>query len=375
MGALANETMIKLLVITSLIFFYISGFCQYPFIIHARSTTLKGKEMYFNIFNNTDITALQIDSAVFKDGYLQIKGEMHQQSSFANFTVKDKKKYISADFIVQLGNNNVNLELVEGVEQPLKLISDAKDNLISDEISNLYYQGIKAWKLDSTEQPTSEMITALLDQQRSYLERYPNDFGSVLILYRLGRSDFSSEFAQRILKTLKTFSDSIKNVTLAKELYNEKTALIQHYQSSRIGNSVLKFSVKDVNNKLFKIDELKGYNYVIAFSATWCGPCQKQLPKLKALYERYKGKGLKVVYFNIDDDVVRWRNHVRKNKLNWINVSERLKPIESKIEKLFGVYAIPVYFLVNKKGIIIYNSSEIDRELDQLETYIKKMIK
>jgi hypothetical protein len=46
---------------------------------------------------------------------------------------------------------------------------------------------------------------------------------------------------------------------------------------------------------------------------------------LKALYDKYKASGLKVVYINTDDDVVRWKNHVMKNELVWINVSEKLK--------------------------------------------------
>lgn len=100
----------------------------------------------------------------------------------------------------------------------------------------------------------------------------------------------------------------------------------------------------------------------------------EKLPKLKELYRTYKKKGLKVIYFNNDDNVTRWKEHVLVNKLDWINVSERLKPSASKIQKSFGVYAIPTCLIVNKEGVIVYNSDETDPGLDHIESYIKRAI-
>ncbi|RYE52778.1 MAG: redoxin domain-containing protein [Sphingobacteriales bacterium] len=118
----------------------------------------------------------------------------------------------------------------------------------------------------------------------------------------------------------------------------------------------------------------KPSTFFSCLSATWCQPCQKQLPLLKGLYDRYKSSGLKVVYFNIDDDVVKWKAHVKKNQLSWINVSEKQKFSNSKIPKSFGVYAVPTCILVDTSGKITYNSDQEDAGLDQLEAAIKKTI-
>lgn len=91
------------------------------------------------------------------------------------------------------------------------------------------------------------------------------------------------------------------------------------------------------------------------------------------LYAKYKQQGLKVVYFNNDDDVTRWKNHVSSNQLTWINVSEKLKPNVSKIQKSFGVYAVPSCILVDKQGIIAYNSDESDTGIERIESYIRKV--
>lgn len=130
----------------------------------------------------------------------------------------------------------------------------------------------------------------------------------------------------------------------------------------------------DINNKIFNNNSLLGRNYLIVFSATWCIPCQYQLPKLKQLYENYKSKGLIVVYFNNDDNVKKWKAHVQKNKLSWINVSERLKPSQSKIQKSFAIYAVPTCLLIDKTGKIVYNSNETDTELTELEANVKRLL-
>lgn len=78
-----------------------------------------------------------------------------------------------------------------------------------------------------------------------------------------------------------------------------------------------------------------------------------------------------MVYFNNDDDVVRWKGHVKKNGLTWINVSERLKFSDSKIPKSFGIYAVPTCILIDAKGKITYNSDQEDTGLDKLEAAIK----
>ncbi|NQX43225.1 Thiol-disulfide isomerase or thioredoxin [Pedobacter steynii] len=366
----------KLFLTTTLLCFCISGFSQHNFTIKANSSTLSGKKIYFEIFNNHNFIPLRHDSVTFENGQLKIDGQLNDFSSGAVFYLKDKGKFISTSFVIDSGENNINLELLNETSKILTLKSDVKGNLIFDEVNAIPLRKLKAecTPVNGYYNPSRALLTVILNEQRIKLGEYPNDFGSVLYLYRLGRTDLSAEFAKSILETLSTFSEPMRNSALAKKLYNEKTQLINNVKSAKIGNQASEFKVRTVSNQMFSNRELKGQNYLIVFSATWCGPCQLQLPMLKKMYNKYKNKGLKVIYFNNDDDVVRWKKHVQSNKLDWINVSECLKPAVSKIQKSFGVYAVPTCLLVNKAGTIVYNSDEMDTELDQLESYLIKTI-
>ncbi len=81
-----------------------------------------------------------------------------------------------------------------------------------------------------------------------------------------------------------------------------------------------------------------------------CGPCIESVPKLNALQENFRSKGLEILAVNAYDAKPAIHYFVSKYKPAY--------PIAwqgEKLSKQFGVTAYPVVFLINKKGIIIYS--------------------
>lgn len=354
---------------------FISAYGQYKYTLNFSANNLSGKKVYLNIFNNESFTPVKIDSFIIKKGQNIINGPIKQPSNFAAFVVSYKGQNVVTNFVLDSGKNEVTLDTPLTKFKSLTLQSNAKGHVIYNDLNNLFEEMVS-----SSKQPARvngylkipEDLTHKIKQaQLKRLQDYPDDFGSLLYLYRLTRMDALPESAVNNLNALAAFSENLKGSPLGKQLYVEQTSLINNKIAAGAGKEVPLFKVNDINNSLFANSSLKGQPYMIVFSATWCGPCQKQLPKLKKLYQTYYKDGLKVIYFNDDNDVVRWKEHVSKNNLTWINVSERLKPSVSKIPKSFGVYSIPTCLVVNKKGVIIYNSDETDPSIEKLEKFIK----
>jgi thiol-disulfide isomerase/thioredoxin len=64
--------------------------------------------------------------------------------------------------------------------------------------------------------------------------------------------------------------------------------------------SVPKISLKDLSGQTQKLSALRGKVIVLNFWATWCEPCQEELPRLSRLSQSYAGKNVQFVAVCID---------------------------------------------------------------------------
>ena len=112
------------------------------------------------------------------------------------------------------------------------------------------------------------------------------------------------------------------------------------------------------------ISQGRGGNvYLIEFCATWFPPCLESIPHLTALQEKYKKDGLIVVGISIDKDIETVVNFVSKNNAMNYNVgfdkdgiaAEKYMPQES-------AGTIPVSFLVDKTGIVVWSGHPLEME-------------
>jgi thiol-disulfide isomerase/thioredoxin len=58
--------------------------------------------------------------------------------------------------------------------------------------------------------------------------------------------------------------------------------------------------LKDLQGNSQKLASLRGQIVVVNFWATWCGPCQEELPRLSKLAQSYNGKNVRFLAVSID---------------------------------------------------------------------------
>ena len=64
------------------------------------------------------------------------------------------------------------------------------------------------------------------------------------------------------------------------------------------------FELVDLSGKTWRLKELRGKAVLINVWATWCGPCQAELPHIQKLYDRLRDSAdLLVLTLNIDEDL------------------------------------------------------------------------
>lgn len=98
------------------------------------------------------------------------------------------------------------------------------------------------------------------------------------------------------------------------------------------------------------IADYRGEVVLLNLWATWCGPCEWEMPSLQALHEAYAPKGLKVVAVAVDDPGFeqRVRDFVRRKQLTFEVLSEG----SGKIETDYQARGIPATYLIGRDGVI-----------------------
>ncbi len=60
-------------------------------------------------------------------------------------------------------------------------------------------------------------------------------------------------------------------------------------------NSVLNFSLKDLNGNPVDLKQYHGKVVILDVWDTWCSPCRKGIPEFVQLYDQYRDQGLEIV--------------------------------------------------------------------------------
>jgi len=109
------------------------------------------------------------------------------------------------------------------------------------------------------------------------------------------------------------------------------------------------FALKDVDGKTVKLSDLRGDVVLLNFWATWCSPCQIEIPWFVDFQQQYKDRKFAVVGVSLDDDG--WTSvkpYLEKRKINY-----RVVVGTEETSQLYGgIDALPTTFLIDRSGRI-----------------------
>ncbi|MCO6460567.1 MAG: TlpA family protein disulfide reductase [Saprospiraceae bacterium] len=139
----------------------------------------------------------------------------------------------------------------------------------------------------------------------------------------------------------------------------------------KIGQKAPQISVLTIEGKPFKLTDLHGKIVLIDFWASWCGPCVKEQPLLKSIYEKYsalqKAGKFEIIGVSFDKSRADWLRTVNRQKITWPQVSD-LKYWKSSIAKNYGIQLLPFNVIIDGQGTIIalnLHGKELEQFLEQ----------
>ena len=125
----------------------------------------------------------------------------------------------------------------------------------------------------------------------------------------------------------------------------------------------------DLKGERIDLKQYQGKVVLLNFWATWCAPCQLELPKFEAWQKQYAAQGFQVLAVSMDDGDAPVRRTVRRLHLNF--------PVmmgDAELgDKYGGVLGLPITFLIDRKGNV---AAKIKGESDlrAMESQVKILL-
>ena len=106
------------------------------------------------------------------------------------------------------------------------------------------------------------------------------------------------------------------------------------------------FRVGTPEKQQLKLSEFKGKVVFLNFWATWCKPCEEEMPSMERLHQRFKDKGLVVLAISEDADGAVVAPYLKKHRLSFpVGLDPKMA-----VAGLYGVWALPSTFIIDKRG-------------------------
>ena len=108
------------------------------------------------------------------------------------------------------------------------------------------------------------------------------------------------------------------------------------------------FSLPQLNGETRRLSAYRGKVVLLDFWATWCEPCQEEVPHFVDLQNKYGQQGLQIIAISMDDSPDPVRQFCQRFKMNYPVVMGN-----ATIGELYGgVLGLPIAFLVTRDGRI-----------------------
>ncbi|MBX6773057.1 MAG: redoxin domain-containing protein [Chloroflexi bacterium] len=116
----------------------------------------------------------------------------------------------------------------------------------------------------------------------------------------------------------------------------------------RVGQPAPDFSLAGLDGKTVRLRDFRGQPVVLNFFATWCGPCQEELPAFQATYQKYHAQGLQILLVDLKESPQDVQSFATKLGLSVpIVVDQR-----GTVSQGYALTILPTTYFIDATGVI-----------------------
>ncbi|MPR33220.1 TlpA family protein disulfide reductase [Salmonirosea aquatica] len=166
--------------------------------------------------------------------------------------------------------------------------------------------------------------------------------------YKIGSDSLFTLFA--------LFPDSLKNS-------REGERVVEILRSSKLkkGQLIPDFTIEDTTGRTFSLSDYRGKYVLLDFWASWCGPCVAEMSTIMEVRKNFPEEKLAMVFISSDDDTSAFQGAVKK-----YDIQGKHAFLTQKMMRQYSIQAIPVLYVIDPEGQVIYSLYEEQDNLKSL---------
>lgn len=215
--------------------------------------------------------------------------------------------------------------------------------------------------LDPEGRGTTSVYPKTVAQMKYAADRLSDPVVKEIILHHIAAA-YVDNFGVKDISEMENIYHTYVRDTLLTSSFAKK---YERWDLSRPGKRSPGFRAPDVDGKVHTLADFRGKYVYIDMWATWCGPCKREMPYLKALEEEFKDAEIVFIGLSVDKDKAAWENMVRQGELTGVQL---YLGTGSRFQEGYRVEAIPRFILLDKEGVIISNDMSRPSAKETAET-------
>jgi len=255
-----------------------------------------------------------------------------------------------------------NIQITIGNYKDAANTASALEAIVTNPSDKSYAEGSRGFALfqQAGEKGKPELLKAADESLKAAIANNPKNatahFYEGKTLARLNQTDAASDQFKACLSCLSPQDPSYVRT--------------QHFAANpalSLAKMAPPITVTALDGTHFNLDEMGGRVVLIDFWATWCGPCNAELPHMKKIAKEFANEPLVIISVSWDSDEAKWKDFIAKNEMTWV----QYRDANHALSNAFGINAIPHYFTIDTDGVL---TAEMLGEGSDVEGKLKKLI-
>ena len=124
------------------------------------------------------------------------------------------------------------------------------------------------------------------------------------------------------------------------------------YEPVLVGKLAPDFALQDLNGETQKLSDYRGQVVFLNFWATWCKPCQEEMPSMERLHQELEAEfsdRFVMLAVSIDKSADDIPAFMAKHKLTFPVLHDRW----GKVDRIYKIMGVPETYIIDQAGVLV----------------------